>query len=65
MCARYRCPCGYEADDSPSAPVREIVSVYHIHRSHDARGGAILVRMEPVEAESEPAPREPAAGAAR
>jgi hypothetical protein len=45
---RYRCSCGYEADETPSAPDREIVSVYHIHRRGDIRNGAELVAMEPV-----------------
>jgi hypothetical protein len=45
---RYRCPCGYETDESPSTPGREIVSVYHIHRRSDIRDSADVVCMEPV-----------------
>jgi hypothetical protein len=43
---RYRCPCGHEADEVPSAPDREIVSVYHIHHRADPRGVAEIVPME-------------------
>ncbi|HLW47447.1 MAG TPA: hypothetical protein VKW09_06725 [bacterium] len=45
---RYRCSCGYEAQETPSAPDREIVSVYHIHRCADIRQLAEIVCMEPV-----------------
>lgn len=55
---RYRCPCGYEADKTPSAPNREIVSVYHIHRRADTRALAEIVRMEAVQTPSEARRRE-------
>jgi hypothetical protein len=45
---RYRCSCGYETDERPSTPGREIVSVYHIHRRSDIRDLADAVCMEPV-----------------
>jgi hypothetical protein len=45
---RYRCSCGYEANETPSAPDREIVSVYHIHQHADVRQLAEVVHMEPV-----------------
>jgi hypothetical protein len=64
MRARYRCACGYEAEDAPSDPNREIVSIYHIHRGPDLRGGTVLVRMEPV-TRAAPDVREPAVTAAR
>jgi hypothetical protein len=45
---RYRCRCGYEAEETPSTPDREIVSVYHIHRRGDIRQPAEIVCMETV-----------------
>jgi hypothetical protein len=61
---RYRCPCGYEADETPSAPDREVVSVYHIHRHADVRKLAEVVYMEPVVAPARLVRREPEVAAA-
>jgi len=47
---RYRCSCGYEADETSSTPDREIVSVYHLHRRGDIRQPVEIVWMEPVPA---------------
>lgn len=56
---RYRCSCGYETHEAPSAPDREIVSVYHIHQRADPRDLAEIVRMEPVQGPVGAPPREP------
>jgi hypothetical protein len=62
---RYRCPCGYESQEAPSAPDREIVCVYHIHRRSDIRDLADIVCMEPVQPPAASPAREPeVAGAA-
>ena len=63
---RYRCPCGHEADEVPSAPDREIVSVYHIHHRADTRGLAEIVSMDLIQTTVSAPEREPElAGAAR
>ena len=63
---RYRCPCGHEADEFPSASDREIVAVYHIHHRADTRGLAEIVPMEPIQTTVRSPEREPElAGAAR
>ena len=60
---RYRCPCGHEADELPSASDREIVAVYQIH--HRA-GLAEIVPMEPSQTTVGSPEREPElAGAAK
>jgi hypothetical protein len=61
---RYRCSCGYETQPVPSAPDREIISVYHIHRHADIRQLADIVCMDPVAAFAETVQREPEVAAA-
>jgi len=56
---RYRCPCGHKADEVPSAPDREIVSVYHIHHRADVRGLAEIVSMELIQTAVSSPEREP------